>query len=239
MPPAYDLIGAKYLGSEYQTPKGRAKFAQLYSTDPAIQQEVTAKIKEEAGAKFQGFPPQVIYLQTDKGFVPMPSRGSGVGNVPLGKPLEGLGKPIPSDQVSKLADLDTLQKQIDDTRRLFKPEYVGPIAGRYGTTKEKVVDIPEDQVKFYATVKDMKDALLRARSGAQINEQEYKRLVSFLPDENLPSGNFAARLSRFQNLVNQITASKKDEISAGGYGSPSGIQSPATTSPKFKILKVE
>jgi hypothetical protein len=239
MPPAYDMIGTQVLGSAYHTSEGKKQFAELYKNDPRIQQAVTAKLKEEATAKFQGFPPQVVYLQTDKGFVPMPARGAGVGDLPMGKPVEGLGKPMPSDQMTKLSDLDTLQKQIDDTKRLFKPEYVGPVAGRYGSLKEKVVDIPEDQVKFYATVRDMKDSLLRARSGAQINEQEYKRLVSFLPDENLPSGNFAARLTRFNDLINQVSSSKKGEIAAGGYGSPQQPITQVPNKPKFKILKVE
>jgi hypothetical protein len=229
MQPSYDMVGTKLMGAAYQTVEGRSQFADLYKTDPKVQKLVDDQVEREAKLKFQGFNPQVVYLQTDKGFVPMPARGAGVGSIPIGQPVEGLGKPVPSDQMTKMADLDTLQKQIGDTEKLFKPEYVGPVAGRYGSMKEKLVDIPEDQVQFYATVRDMKDSLLRARSGAQINEQEYKRLVSFLPDENLPSGNFVARTKRFKNLVNQVLSSKKSEISAGGYGSP---QQPITQVPQ-------
>jgi len=72
-------------------------------------------------------------------------------------------------------------------------------------------------VKFYSYVNDAKDALLRARSGAQINEQEYARLVKFLPTPELPPENFKARAERFEEQVRIIQEEKKRTYEGQGY----------------------
>jgi hypothetical protein len=114
-------------------------------------------------------------------------------------------------KVKTLYEWGTPQKRAD---------WVGPVAGRMGELREKYTGgASTDQVTFYSYVRDMKDALLRARSGAQINEQEYKRLVGFLPDEKINSKSFEARLQRFEDELNNILKTKKEVFKAGGYGS--------------------
>jgi len=104
----------------------------------------------------------------------------------------------------------------------------GPSIGRYGTIQEKFLGTATpEQVKFYAYVNDMQDALLRARSGAQINEQEYSRLKGFLPEVNVPWTTFKARLDRFDAELTNTIESKKKALKEGGYGKG------ATVSPTF------
>ena len=130
---------------------------------------------------------------------------------------EGL-PPMPSAQERKrMADEAQLLKMIEDLEAQLKPvdstgvesetgkapaeEWVGPVKGRWGQLEEKYKDLPPAQIQFYATIRDMNDFVLRVRSGAQINEQEYKRLTSFLADPNLPIENLKSRIARFkQNL---------------------------------------
>lgn len=168
-------------------------------------------------------PPSYAYLPTSEGYAPAITRGPGAGTV---KEPSGLGKALPAGSIKELGDLDALKVNILETRNLYKygtPEerkdWVGPVYGRVGAAREKYTGgATEEQVKFYAYVRDMKDALLRARSGAQINEQEYARLVAFLPDEYMPAPTFRARLDRFDREVDIITMSKKAALKAGGYG---------------------
>lgn len=164
-------------------------------------------------------PPQITYLQTSEGLIPAGTKGPGAGMV--GQPT-GLGKPLSSEQASKIGELNTLLSNLETIKGLYKPEWVGPVAGRVGGLQEKYTGgASEDQVKFYAYVRDVKDALLRARSGAQINEQEYARLVKFLPDETSPAKTFEARVERFKESVQTILTSKKQALGEAGYGTKS------------------
>jgi len=160
---------------------------------------------------------------TSEGLVPFISRGAGVGTV--GTPT-GLGKPIPEGSVKEIGGLETVLENINKIKRLYgydtpkeHKDWVGPVSGRYGSIQERFLgSATPDQSKFYAYVRDNQDALLRARSGAQINEQEYNRLVNFLPDPNLPAPTFKARLERFEDETRIILSKKRSALAEGGYG---------------------
>ncbi len=200
----------------------KRKFGTEYLSDPEKVKEGDKWLASEEGrkavkqARDDLTTPSITYLQTGEGFVPAVTKGEGIGTV--GKPT-GLGKPIPAEETAKMGGLQALLNDVSTARELYKPGWVGPISGRVGAVQEKYTGgAGTNQVKFYAYIRDMKDALLRARSGAQINEQEYKRLVNFLPDENLPSKTFEARLDRFESELNNVLSSKKKAFSEGGYG---------------------
>lgn len=175
-------------------------------------------------AATEGVSPSITYLQTSEGYVPATTRGAGVGEI--GQPT-GLGKPIPSGAAEKMGGLEALLNDIKSVKTLYlygtdaeRKHWVGPVQGRVGSLESKYAGTASDeQVRFYAYVDDMQDALLRARSGAQINEQEFKRLVNFLPDKNLPSTTFKARLDRFEAELNNVLSTKRTELQKGGYGS--------------------
>lgn len=156
-------------------------------------------------------------------------------------------KTLSKPSAATMEDIARLEDMLGRTgkiRSLFRDEYVGPVAGRFSMTKEKFMNLPPDQSKFYAIVRDSADYLLRLRSGAQINEQEYQRLVSFLPTADLPSGTFMARLEQFEEEVRRSIASRQAELSKGAYYYRGGT-SPAPTPPQpqaqddFEIISVE
>ena len=134
-------------------------------------------------------------------------------------------KQIPGGEVSKMAEVRNILKNISKAKDLYKLDtkkenssWVGPVAGRVGSMERKYTGTATpEQVQFYDYIKDMEDALLRARSGAQINEQEYKRLVGFLPDPNLPPSSFKASLKRFEDQLSGLLQSKEEEFSSKGY----------------------
>ena len=67
----------------------------------------------------------------------------------------------------------------------------------------------EKEVVFRKALADAKDRLLRVRSGAQINEQEAKRLAELLPAATDHPEAFRAGLARFKNEVQQSIANGK------------------------------
>lgn len=118
-------------------------------------------------------------------------------------------QPLPAAEVTALSGLDVMVENLNRVSTIFKPEFTGPVHNYEAAFQEKFTgNISPEEVEFRATTRDLQDSLLRARSGAQINEQEYKRLVNFLPDPSLPSNVFQTRLDRFKKEVNSIRNSR-------------------------------
>lgn len=193
-----------------------------YLTDPEKQKKALTWLATPEGKKAVAdaaaivSPPSMTLVPTSGGLVPFTTRGPGAGTV--GEPT-GLGKPISSEQASKLGDLESSKRALGEAMKLYKSAWVGPIAGRTGAVEEKFLGTAsKDQVKFYSWVRDIQDSLLRARSGAQINEQEYQRLANFLPDPNLPSKSFEARAERFKQELDIVMEEKRKALSEAGYG---------------------
>ncbi len=207
----------------------RTKFGTGALTDPKLAEQADKWLSTSEGkAEVEKWaktltPPAITFIQTNEGLVPVTTRGPGMGTV--GEPT-GLKKPLTDAQTAKVGELNAVLKNIDKTKELYgygtnneHREWVGPVAGRTGEIGAKYLGTATpDQVKFYAYVKDMQDALLRARSGAQINEQEYKRLVNFLPDPNLPPTTFKAKLERFQEATEIVMEEKLAAFEQAGYG---------------------
>jgi hypothetical protein len=168
-------------------------------------------------------PPAYSFQATSEGIVPGITRGAGAGT--LGEPTK-YRKPLSDAQLTKVGELNAVLANIEKTKVLYgygtateHEEWVGPLAGRKGGVESKFLGTASpDQVKFYAYVKDMQDALLRARSGAQINEQEYARLVAFLPEPNLPPVTFKAKLERFQEATQTVMDERLAAFEQGGLG---------------------
>lgn len=199
-----------------------------YYTDPAVRQkaldwyatpEGSAAVQRAAMAYSQGKQaPQFAPVQTTGGILPFATKGPKAGTFvqpPGGIPAPT--KPLPEAAAKEFGALAALRAQVGEAKRLYNSRYVGPVAGRYYSVAENLVNLPPEQVQFYAYVNDIKDALLRARSGAQINEQEYARLVKFLPTAELPPQNFMARMKRFDKAVEMIQREKAKTYSAQGY----------------------
>lgn len=199
------ILGGMFPG--YYTDANVRQKALAYYATP----EGSADIQRRAASYAKSKTADVYFpVPTSSGIEPFKSRGDGAGTF---KPDDKDGgkkyKPAPAGEIDKIAALSSLEASAAEAKKLFKPSYVGPVMGRVGSVKEQFVNLPTDQVKFYSWVNDAKDALLRARSGAQINEQEYARLVKFLPTSELPPKNFKARMERY---IEQMAILKKEKI---------------------------
>ena len=103
------------------------------------------------------------------------------------------------------ANINTLKDQVSRIRTMYKPEYVGVTSGRAGAVSQLW---NADESGFRAIVSDLGDQLLRARSGAQINEQEYKRLMRIAPTATDSNAQFVAKLDQFERTLDSIISSK-------------------------------
>ena len=133
---------------------------------------------------------------------------------------------LPASAKAKLDLLATIRADIEVVEKLSPQhkDFFGPLAGpatrarikQFGTTDDSTLaggllgelgvqaGVPPEVIDLFAVMLSLQDSELRARSGAQINEQEMKRLIEFLPDPNLPASVNAQRVKQFKRRVDEM-----------------------------------
>jgi hypothetical protein len=135
----------------------------------------------------------------------------------------------PSDAALATAGLQNNATQaLARVRAGFNPDWVGPVAGRYAAVKEKTVGIPAEQAAFYADLRALADTELRKRSGAAITPDEYRRLMTFLPDPLAPAEVFMSRLDRYERELQDVIEGR--EAKKAGKAAPVPAAAPAASS---------
>lgn len=136
-------------------------------------------------------------------------------------------KAMPSEQVQKESDLSTLQFATDKVSASYDPKFVGPIGSRIGKGKQFVEGMATPEATdFYSNVADLRNQLVYLRSGKAINEEEYKRLLAAIPNENMSPTDFARRMGNFKQLLQVINQSRQQTLSGTGYRTPPKKLSP-------------
>lgn len=124
-------------------------------------------------------------------------------------------------QMTEIGNLQDFTNQLDRIEEMFDGSYVGPIQGRVGAAKEATgIDTDTNESRFRQVTKDIGDTLLRLRSGAQINEQEYQRLLKVVPHANLPEDVFMARLKELRRAINQKMETRQGNLKDVGSKVP-------------------
>ena len=149
-----------------------------------------------------------------------------------------MGTAVPEAAAKEMGSLETLlNTTIPDIRNNYnKGAFLGPMKGneqyygfrrQFGTTIGQGVS--DKEAKFRSALSDAADMLLRARSGAQINEQEYKRLAGLLPKATDEPQIFEANLSRFENQLRQSLTNRKkyENIPRSSLGQQGGTSLPS------------
>jgi hypothetical protein len=145
------------------------------------------------------------------------------------KPRLAAETALPGAQVDSLADLRSLQQQLNAVQQKFKPEYVGPIAGGLGGyLREKsgrLIDQPEGE--FRAAMQSFWNILGQVRSGKVLTGNEMTRLEAELPSASAAPQIFAAKMANARELLARMLANKEAEFKARGYrgGAPAGAAS--------------
>ena len=136
-----------------------------------------------------------------------------------------LGKPAPSQERESLNKLFEFKGKLTRIANLFDPRYVGRVQGGVlGAAREFFgVAIGNKEAMFRQIVKDIADTLLRLRSGAQINEQEYRRLTKLVPTVDLPDNVFLARLESLTDSIDESISIRQKTLKESGFRAPGQV----------------
>lgn len=113
----------------------------------------------------------------------------------------GKGKDLPQKVVSEMVGYRQIVNALDDVAEAYRPEFVGPGAGRAGAMRAKYTGPKPGEAEFRAKLAHVRNTILYLRSGKQINEREADRLLAELPVEATPSGTFLSNLSTARGLA--------------------------------------
>jgi len=130
---------------------------------------------------------------------------------------KGQDKTLPGGQVEGLSDMKSMIDQIKDAQRLYKPEYVGPVAGRTAGWQEATVGLDEQQTEFRTLINGFSNQLLRLRSGAAVTPQEYDRIKAELPQVNDPPKTFESKMRVAQRLLEQAYNNRRAGFTQTGF----------------------
>ncbi len=132
-------------------------------------------------------------------------KSGGVAKLP--EDLSGARKSgVPGSEMNRQSVLMQLQEDMGRLSELAKANTgaIGPVAGRLESLKAETVGTSPDITEMMRISANASDMLLRARSGAQINEQEYQRLSKLVPDPKTPASTFFSRLDAFKKDVDRL-----------------------------------
>ncbi len=165
------------------------------------------------------------------------------------------GSPLPPSTQKDITGLEGAIRQIDNIEKNYDETFLGPIKGTDAAFEFRrklggYVNSPlgEQETVFREALKDVGDQLLRARSGAQINETEYKRLRSMLPQATDEPQVFDAGLKRFKNEMGSMIARKTElgttprsqiqtgGVQRGGQNARGNTQQPGNVAPEGTII---
>lgn len=130
-------------------------------------------------------------------------------------------KAAPSGERESLNKLFEFRQKLDRIATEFEGGFVGRLEGPVGALKELTgLGVKEKESAFRQVVKDIADTLLRLRSGAQINEQEYRRLTKLVPTLNLPDKVFLARLKSLTTAIDSAIKTRRGTLEESGFVAP-------------------
>jgi hypothetical protein len=97
-----------------------------------------------------------------------------------------------------LAEQEAGLQHIADIERIYRPEYVGPVAGRTAKAKAAIpgVDVSEDVAAFHASVAALRNEVIKLMSGAAVSGNEMARMQQQLPDVTDKPSVFQAKLAQ-------------------------------------------
>ncbi len=113
--------------------------------------------------------------------------------------------------LKEFSDLVTLRDSAKTAQTLFDPSFVGLVQGSdiINAIERKTGITGSKEVSFKRIVNDLSDRLLRARSGAQINEQEFERLTKIVPRLDTAEVVFEAEMKSFIDELDKILNTKQ------------------------------
>lgn len=143
--------------------------------------------------------------------------------------LAGGGANLAPRSADERKDAGNLSVMIDDTFTLqnlatSNKDAIGPLQGRWQAIKRATIGTGNAEVNELFRISDnLADQLLRARSGAQINEGEYARLRTLVPNPRGPEDKFFSDLAGFVSELKRTQLARfpgQAQQPAGGGQAP-------------------
>lgn len=146
----------------------------------------------------------------------------------------------------KISDIDEMLTQAKMLRSLGDKNRssIGRVQGTIASLKRSWVGASPEVNDLFLISDNMADKLLRARSGAQINENEFARLRPLVPDPRLPESKFFSDLDMFEGELKRIIARRSGQaplVTPGNTpaGGNTAVPTVGGTFNGEKVLKVE
>jgi len=94
---------------------------------------------------------------------------------------------------------------VDQLSKKFRATWkIGTVTGRMQSWGRAIIGGDEDAIRMERSLNNLSDMLLRARSGAQINEQEYIRLVRLIPQVSDSEDVFFTKMKDFSSDIKRL-----------------------------------
>lgn len=134
-----------------------------------------------------------------------------------------IGEPAPSGERDKLANFLALENQLNDIADMFDPKFVGGLDNLIGAFRDTTgIGANQKEIMFRRTVNSLQDALIRAKSGAQINEAEFARLQKFIPTLGDSDAAFRGKMTGLQSELRNIIRVRQNSLKESGFIAPTG-----------------
>ncbi len=129
---------------------------------------------------------------------------------------------VSAGEQAKRADIQTMLEDATMLEGLAEKHRgnIGIISGRAADLKRNTVGVDGDLNDLFRISDNLADKLLRARSGAQINEQEFKRLRALVPDPRKPYAKFTSDLAGFKDELTRTLAARTGGVAPPPQGPP-------------------
>ena len=189
---------------DYTTPEGRMRMLQIYGAPEN-------KTLRDEYKEFKT-PPSFTVVPTADGLT--------VFDAKKGIPKELIGnKPLTGEMINAQTILGELKNSLDVTKKLYKPDYVGPIrGGLIGTAGEATTGLSPEETDFRTAINQIFNLLGQERGGKVLTANELARLKKELMTTSQPSSTFEGRMRGFERLLNTITEERRK--ASGGWGVP-------------------
>lgn len=210
----------------------KAKKAQAEKMDAPKNLQQTSLIDEEgsplvfdpqtnthykAGVPIDRAAPKGKIFDTAQGATPSTAK-------PVGSPKRQ--RVLPAEASAKISQFDSLDNQLNDIEGLYDPSFVGLADAKLGTARQATgLMASEREGEFRSLLSGLQNQLVYLRSGAQINENEFKRLMKELPQLNTSETDFKARLKAFRKSFQVIKDAKIKGYQDAGYTLNNGASS--------------
>ncbi|MEN6537836.1 MAG: hypothetical protein ABFD89_29560 [Bryobacteraceae bacterium] len=176
------------------------RLAQLYNIPEA---QRTPQQKQEMESVEKAL--TVVATAYGAGYKPLNTPGGGLvyyhpGTGQQVTPPQGTRGPYGAAERQQIAGLDEMAGQLKELRGLARKhrDVIGPAMGRITDVQRRLVGAGDEVNRLFRISDNLADQLLRARSGAQINEKEYDRLRTLVPNPRQAEEKFFSDLDSFE-----------------------------------------